>query len=262
MNIYTKTGDTGQTDIIGERVDKDHLRISTIGTLDELNSLLGIARAKSPLQNVGEALKYLQGALFSIGALIAGTSDKAIKVPKAKNLEEVIDEISKLLPPLENFILPGGHETASFLHHARSVCRRSERLIVALNKKEKLDKGILEFMNRTSDFLFVMARYVNHHYMLHETIWEGGTMSQAEDDIEDAPEKEETKGQTITIEEAVEAAEANETEEETVAVVEVTPEVEPEVEAVEVEAPPVETTEEVAEDAKAQEVTPPVVESA
>lgn len=173
MKIYTKTGDTGQTDLIGERVDKDNLTISVIGTLDELNSLFGMARSKCQLQNVCEAVKYLQGAIFTISAVIAGSGKNTLKIPSAKNLEEVIDEIEKTLPPLENFILPGGHETAATLHHARSVCRRAERLVVALHKKAPVDKGILEFVNRTSDFLFVMARYVNNYYMLNETIWEG-----------------------------------------------------------------------------------------
>lgn len=181
MKIYTKTGDTGQTDLIGERVDKDHLTISAVGTLDELNSLLGMVRAKCALQNVCEAVKYLQGAIFTISAIIAGSGEKALKIPDAKNLEEVIDEIDKILPPLKNFILPGGHEGAATLHHARSVCRRAERLVVALNKKEKLDVAALEFINRTSDFLFIMARYVNHHYMLHETVWEGKILTEEEE---------------------------------------------------------------------------------
>lgn len=180
MKIYTKTGDTGQTDLIGERVDKDNLTISVIGTLDELNSLFGMARSKCQLQNVCEAVKYLQGAIFTISAVIAGSGKNTLKIPSAKNLEEVIDEIEKTLPPLENFILPGGHETAATLHHARSVCRRAERLVVALHKKAPVDKEILEFVNRTSDFLFVMARYVNNYYMLNETIWEGKILTDEE----------------------------------------------------------------------------------
>lgn len=213
MKIYTKTGDTGQTDLIGERVDKDNLRISTIGTLDELNSLLGLVRSKCSLQNVGEAVKYLQGALFTIGAIIAGSESQELKVPSAKNLEEVIDEIEKMLPPLENFILPGGHESAALLHHARSVCRRGERLVVALSKKEELDGEVLKFVNRTSDFLFIMARYVNHHYMLHETLWEGASLVEVDEKGEKVakePVGSTKKSETVTIEEAVEEAARNE----------------------------------------------------
>lgn len=201
MKIYTKTGDAGQTDLINDRVDKDNLTISVIGTLDELNSLLGMARSKCQLQNVYEAVKYLQGAIFTVSAVIAGSGDKKLKVPDAKNLEEVIDEIEKILPPLGNFILPGGHETAAVLHHARSVCRRAERLVVALHKKEPVDKKILEFVNRTSDFLFVMARYVNNHYMLNEITWEGAGLTAEEKNTG-------TAANTMTIDEAVKAAEA------------------------------------------------------
>jgi|GEM_PF-282965 len=237
MKIYTKTGDAGQTDLIGERVDKDNLKISTIGTLDELNSLLGIARAKTPLQNVGEALQYLQGALFEISAIIAGTSAKDVKVPEAKNLEEVIDEVDKMLPPLTHFILPNGHEGATFLHHARSVCRRSERLVVALNKKEELAKGILEFINRTSDFLFVMARYVNHHYMIQETVWEGGV------GMHPAEEEPEVAENQVTVEQAVEAVEEMESDERSEVKIDEVAKEEAPVKSQEVELPEIETVE-------------------
>ena len=186
MKIYTKRGDDGQTDLIGGRVDKDDLRISTIGTLDELNSLLGMVHGKCALGNVCEAVEYLQGAVFTVSAIIAGSGSKDLKIPEAKNLEEVIDEIEKILPPLENFVLPGGHEAAAMLHHARVICRRAERLVVALHKKEKVDKKMLMFMNRISDFLFVMARYVNHHYMIHETIWEGAELVEVDENMHKA----------------------------------------------------------------------------
>lgn len=209
MKIYTKKGDAGQTDLIGERVDKDNLRISTIGTLDELNSLLGMARTKCSLQNVCEATKYLQGAIFTISAIIATPKQspkkaKKLQAPSAKNLEEVIDEIEKILPPLNNFILPGGHETAATLHHARSVCRRAERLIVALNKKDTVDADILKFINRTSDFLFIMARYVNHHYMLHETIWEGAKLIEVDEEMHRIEEDTVVETEGVEIEAEIE----------------------------------------------------------
>ncbi|MBT6069221.1 cob(I)yrinic acid a,c-diamide adenosyltransferase [Candidatus Peregrinibacteria bacterium] len=206
MAIYTRKGDDGTTDLISGRAEKDALRISTIGTLDELNSILGISRAKTSLQNVGEAIKYLQGAIFDISASIVG--NEKIKIPEAKNLEEVIDEIEKMLPPLTNFILPGGHEGAAYLHHARSTCRRVERLVVALNKREGIDKNIITFINRTSDFLFILARYVNNFYMIQEVTWDSEGVHVPEEEAKE--EKEMVAENQITVEEAVEAVETGE----------------------------------------------------
>ncbi len=172
MSLYTRRGDKGETDLLkGVRTDKDSLRIGVIGTLDELCSLLGLVRTKCQLTNVSEAIIYLQKTLFEMGALLAG--HEGATIPPAKTLEDVIDELEKLLPPMRHFILPGGHEGAALLHHARSVCRRAERLVVALQKKETVDENVLIFLNRMSDLLFALARYVNHTYMLQDQVWEG-----------------------------------------------------------------------------------------
>ncbi|WP_243290104.1 cob(I)yrinic acid a,c-diamide adenosyltransferase [Bacillus sp. FJAT-47783] len=170
MNIYTKTGDKGQTSIIGGRVDKDDLRVQAYGTIDELNAFIGLAMTKltsEPFRDIYNELEKIQHELFDCGG------DLAVVYEKQKNpfktteemvqfLEQRIDEYVKEAPPLERFILPGGTEAASTIHIARTIARRAERMIVSLQKVEKIHEPVLKYMNRLSDYLFALARVINN----------------------------------------------------------------------------------------------------
>lgn len=170
MKVYTKKGDDGNTDLLeGVRVSKDDLTISAIGTFDELSSILGVARSKANVISIYESIKFLQSVLFEIGSFLAGF--KKAELCKPEVLEKAIDEIERNLPEMTRFVLPGGTEVAALLHHARSICRRSERIVVSLAKKNKDVSVLLPLVNRISDFLFVLARYVNHKNMVKETEW-------------------------------------------------------------------------------------------
>ncbi|HSR68893.1 MAG TPA: cob(I)yrinic acid a,c-diamide adenosyltransferase [Acidobacteriota bacterium] len=179
MKIYTKTGDSGRTALFsGERVDKDSLRVAAYGTLDELNSVLGVAGATSAVELVRRRIESLQNLLFSAGADMATTLDSKRRVERVgeaqcATLEEWIDEMQEDLPPLKNFILPGGSLAASHLHMARSVCRRAERELVALMRQDDMNPHLLVFLNRLSDLLFVMARYENTRGGGREVLWTG-----------------------------------------------------------------------------------------
>lgn len=174
MRIYTKFGDTGNTALIGGKVvSKDHPRVSAYGSIDELNSVLGIVIAFSELKELTDSLTKIQNDLFVIGAVLAGATDKELDTKRVSDLESEIDQLETKLPPLKNFILPGGSKTAALLHHARTVCRRSEREIVSLSKIEKIDSGIIVYMNRLSDMLFIHARFVNQSKKVTEVIWKG-----------------------------------------------------------------------------------------
>ena len=169
MKIYTKTGDKGTTSLFGgKRVEKDDLRIETYGTVDELNALIGSAISEIKDSELIEVLQNIQLDLFTLGSDLATPEDNNITftVPRieesfAKKLEESIDEFTDRLPPLKNFILPGGSKGSSLLHLARTVCRRAERAVVKLERKEKIGENILVYLNRLSDLLFVLARYAN-----------------------------------------------------------------------------------------------------
>lgn len=168
MKIYTKTGDKGETGLFGgKRVPKDDLRIEAYGTVDELNSVIGTARSFSENKILDLVLSELQNQLFVLGADLATPSD--VKSPATKRitskdyatLEGIIDDFEGKLDALNLFILPGGTQTASFLHNARAICRRAERLVVSLRRKEEASEEALIFLNRLSDLLFVLARYSN-----------------------------------------------------------------------------------------------------
>ncbi len=168
MKIYTKTGDKGLTSLFGgKRVDKDNLRIEAYGTVDELNSVLGIAISETNNEKICSTLTELQNELFVLGSdLAAPHSNKddyitRVDLAMAERLEKLIDEFSTDLPELKYFILPGGTKTASQLHLARTVCRRAERTVVTLNKSVDIGDAIVVYLNRLSDFLFVLARYAN-----------------------------------------------------------------------------------------------------
>lgn len=183
--IYTKTGDKGQTGLIGgERVWKDSLRIDSYGTVDELNSSIGLVNAflndlsvhwdKSELTNF---LLTIQNELFDIGSQLAN-NDKKIKstlpqitAGQIQHLEKMIDKTEQILPPLKQFILPGGHILSALLHQARSICRRAERICVTLSRQEKIDEIIVIYLNRLSDTLFVLARWANHLTQTEEIRW-------------------------------------------------------------------------------------------
>lgn len=184
MKIYTKTGDSGQTSLYtGERVAKNEAIIEAIGSVDECNSSIGVAIAFLPLpcQSVKEQLTRIQHALFDVGAAIATPRTRAssLKLEKTRfdqegteQLEEWIDAMQKELPPLRTFILPGGHPAGSFLHLARSLCRRAERAVVPLKEHAEVSEPVFAYLNRLSDYLFVLSRYVNKLLESPETTWE------------------------------------------------------------------------------------------
>ncbi len=178
MKIYTKTGDDGTTGLFGgERVSKDAVRIESYGTVDELNSAVGIVRCHNSDSKIDLMLHQIQNDLFNLGADLATPvsvkSDHIVRMElkDAEALEKWIDELDADLPALTNFILPGGTPAASYLHLARNVCRRAERLAVKLAHEEKIGQAVLIYLNRLSDLMFVMARWANHRAGKEETKW-------------------------------------------------------------------------------------------
>ncbi len=170
MKIYTKTGDKGETSLFGgQRVPKDDLRIAAYGTVDELNSVLGLALAETPNDEITRILIQVQNDLFTLGSDLASPLEKEnrnfviprITTAQVERLETFIDSIEYKLPELRNFILPGGSKAASFLHFARTVCRRSERMAVSLARTVDIGPNPVVYLNRLSDLLFVLARYEN-----------------------------------------------------------------------------------------------------
>jgi cob(I)alamin adenosyltransferase len=166
--IYTRTGDDGTTGLIGgKRVSKDSPHIEATGSLDELNAQLGVVRSHALSGEVDEILYLVQDAIFTIGAELAtpeGTDprSKAIRDEDVQTLEKKIDHFESMLPPLRKFVLPGGTVSGAALHVSRAVARRAERACVALSRTQTVDKQVLQYLNRLSDLLFVLARYVNH----------------------------------------------------------------------------------------------------
>lgn len=176
MKIYTRTGDKGQTSLFGgKRISKASDRVDTYGTVDELNSVLGvvIAHLEDAEGTVKADLEAIQIDLFAIGASLANPDAKPLPylLDRVTAFEKRIDTLTKPLPELRNFILPGGGKAGAFLHQARTVCRRAERRIVALSQDEVVDSNILQYFNRLSDLLFTMARFVNHQEKKKETKW-------------------------------------------------------------------------------------------
>lgn len=177
MKIYTKTGDSGTTGLFGgKRLPKNHLRIETYGTVDELNSYIGLVRDVTTDNETRDLLKSIQDRLFTIGSNLASDPDKNVITPDLhvediEVLEKAMDKMNEALPALKNFILPGGHTTVSFCHVARCVCRRAERLVVALNENEPVEPLILKYLNRLSDYLFVLARKLGQDLGAEEVNW-------------------------------------------------------------------------------------------
>lgn len=185
MKIYTKTGDAGTTSLFGgTRVPKYHLRIETYGTVDELNSHIGLLRDQKIDNKTYTTLLKIQNELFTIGAMLA-TPPENETLKSGKNrlainkitpleisfLEHEIDTIQKTLPEMTHFILPGGHQTVSFCHITRCVCRRVERLTILLHEKEPVNKHILIYLNRLSDYFFVLARKLTVDTKAKEIPW-------------------------------------------------------------------------------------------
>ncbi len=184
MKIYTRTGDDGTTGLFGAgRVPKDHPRIQACGLVDETNATLGMALARmwdADADAVGRLLSSIQHDLFDLGADIATPSDTRAAVPRitlehVRRLELAIDRHEEALEPLKNFILPGGVPAAATLHLVRTVCRRAERQLVALARSEGVNSLALQYLNRLSDLLFVLARRVNALSGAGDTLWIHGT---------------------------------------------------------------------------------------
>ena len=179
VKIYTKTGDSGTTSILGgKRLPKNDTRVEAYGTVDELNSLLGIILAENLQAEVSKKVTRVQKELFVLGTDLSAPQDVEVKTPRITKayvgrLEKEIDRMEKSLPRLRNFILPGGSKTGAKLHLARSIARRAERSIAALSLKEKINRNAQVYINRLSDWLFVLARYVNRLENQKESIWKG-----------------------------------------------------------------------------------------
>jgi cob(I)alamin adenosyltransferase len=178
MKIYTKTGDKGTTALFGgKRVSKADLRIETYGTIDELNSWIGMVRDLEVNQKRKDALVEIQDRLFIVGSILATEpGNTKVKIPSLSEadilfLEKEIDAMDAVLPPMRFFVLPGGHTAISHCHVARTVCRRSERLIIALHAQETVPDEVIKYINRLSDYLFVLSRMVAHELGAEETPW-------------------------------------------------------------------------------------------
>jgi len=185
MKVYTKTGDKGTTALFGgTRVPKHHIRIESYGTVDELNSYIGLIRDQEMDANSKEILIQIQDKLFTLGAILATDPDKSLlkngkerlNIPKVEEediavLETEIDTMEEDLPPMTHFVLPGGHTTVSYCHIARCVCRRAERLASALHELSPFDERALKYLNRLSDYLFVLARKLSHDLQADEIKW-------------------------------------------------------------------------------------------
>lgn len=177
MKIYTKGGDTGETSLIGgSRVKKNDVRIEAYGTVDELNAFLGLIRDTADDQTEADHLVQIQHDLFTIGSTLAAEKEGAVKLPhlapeSIERLENSIDKLNTNLPQLRNFVLPGGDPAASYCHVARTVCRRAERRTVALAELSEVDKVIVKYLNRLSDYLFTLARHYTYAHSGSETLW-------------------------------------------------------------------------------------------
>lgn len=185
MKIYTKTGDSGTTSLFGgTRVPKHHIRIESYGTVDELNSWLGLLRDHIEDKITNKRLIHIQEKLFTVGAILATEPQKAvlksgkerlniarIDLEDVENLELAMDRMNEELPPMTHFILPGGHKVVSYCHIARTVCRRAERMTTLLHENAPVDALVLAFLNRLSDYLFVLARKLSKDLQAKEVKW-------------------------------------------------------------------------------------------
>lgn len=185
MKIYTKTGDTGTTSLFGgKRVPKHHIRIESYGTVDELNSHIGMIRSQDIDVHTKNILVQIQNKLFTLGSILAMAPEKAVlksgkerlNIEKVNEehihlLEEEMDAMNAALPDLTHFILPGGNTAVSYCHIARTVCRRAERCVTLLNDSEEVDPLVIKYLNRLSDYLFVLARKLSKDLDAEEIQW-------------------------------------------------------------------------------------------
>ncbi len=180
MKIYTRTGDSGETSLFGGgRVSKSSDRIESYGTVDELNSSIGLARAHGLSEESERICQHIQNNLFKLGADLATPAFSKAKVERIvpediRWMEQTIDELEETLPPLKFFILPGGSSGGATLHLSRTICRRAERIVIACREQENISQEVVIFLNRLSDLLFVLARYENHQAGIKESRWQAG----------------------------------------------------------------------------------------
>jgi cob(I)alamin adenosyltransferase len=181
MKIYTKTGDKGVTSLIGgKRVKKNHIRIEAYGTVDELIAYIGVVRDSQHDQNITNDLVYIQDQLMTCAAILATDCDDCKEtIPKLSDsaivwLEKKVDRMEENLKPLNHFLLPGGHPAVSFAHVARTVCRRAERCALSLSENFAVPEEILRFLNRLSDYLFVLSRFLSIEFQAIEIPWKTG----------------------------------------------------------------------------------------
>ena len=176
MKIYTKTGDKGKTSLFGgTRVSKDHIRIEAYGTVDELNACMGLLRDHVNQEDI-PLITEIQNNLFNIGSVLATEKETGYAIPqlseeKIVRLEEWMDKAEEGLPKLTNFILPGGHPSVAHAHLARTVCRRSERRVISLSESADIPDVLVKYLNRLSDFLFILARKLTFSNQAKELLW-------------------------------------------------------------------------------------------
>lgn len=177
MKIYTKTGDKGMTGLFGgKRLPKDDLRIEAYGTVDELNAFVGTLNTAFVDEIQNNILSEIQRRLFTIGSNLASDPDKEMITPDIKpdditDLENAMDNMEEDLPPLRNFVLPGGHHAAALAHVCRTVCRRAERLVITLDRETAVEPLIIQYLNRLSDYFFMLSRYIVHMHGAEEVAW-------------------------------------------------------------------------------------------
>jgi len=179
--IYTRTGDNGTTGMAdGRRLEKDHPRMAAIGDIDELNSLIGVLIVSCAELPIRETLVTIQHDLFNVGGQLAMPECELINAPRIQWLEQALDQLNQHLPPLQEFILPGGGEAASRCHVARAVCRRAERSLVSCHREDPLASELLAYVNRLSDFLFVASRYLAREAGEGEVYWQSKRISETD----------------------------------------------------------------------------------
>lgn len=177
FKIYTKTGDQGETGLFGgTRLPKDHIRIESYGTVDELNAHVGMLRDHVEDGGLRDLLKKIQDRLFTIGSNLASDPEKELPTPDILDadielLEQEMDRMDETLPELRNFILPGGHPAVSWCHLARCVCRRAERRVITLTQQESVAEIIIRYLNRLSDYFFMLGRYLAQQVKAEEVVW-------------------------------------------------------------------------------------------
>ena len=179
MKIYTKTGDKGDTALFGgKRISKGELRIESYGTVDELNSYVGLLRDQEVNKKRKEILVEIQDRLFTIGSILATEpGNTKVKIPALSEndityLEQQIDSMESELEPMKSFVLPGGHPSVSFGHITRTVCRRAERITIRLSQTEKVDPMVITYLNRLSDYFFMLCRKMTKELNAEETPWQ------------------------------------------------------------------------------------------